>query len=377
MLDAMSLLFSPLYLPCPRGGLQLPNRIVVAPMCQYSANDGCATDWHLMHWGNLLNGGAGLFTIEATAVLPEGRITPNCLGLWDQRTEAALALHLQRARSLAPQMAVCIQLSHAGRKASCAVPWQGGHQLTPDEGGWRTVGPSALPHLPKEAAPSELASEDMAHIVAAFVAAARRAAAIGIEAIELHCAHGYLLHQFLSPLSNQRQDAYGGSFEHRVRFPLAVFAAVRAAFDGVLGLRLSASDWVEGGWDLPQSQAFCQLLKAAGCDFIHVSSGGISPEQTMLPGALYQVPFARAIRAATGMVTTAVGLITDASQAEAILQAGDADLIALARAFLYQPRWGWQAAAALGASVLASPPYWRCLPHQAQAVFGTASTAQR
>ena len=219
---------------------------------------------------------------------------------------------------------MCIQLAHAGRKASSAVPWQGGQLLAAAQGGWQPVAPSALPHLPSEAAPSALTTQGLSEIVAAFVDAARRAKHIGVDAIELHCAHGYLLHQFLSPLANQRDDAYGGSFENRIRFPLEVFAAVRAVYDGVLGVRLSAIDWVEGGWDLPQSQAFCQLLKAAGCDFIHVSSGGISPEQTMLPSALYQVPFARAIRAGTGMVTTAVGLITDASQAEAILQAGDA-----------------------------------------------------
>ena len=373
----MSLLFSPLTLPSPRGGLTLPNRLVVAPMCQYSAHNGCATDWHLMHWGNLLNSGAALVTLEATAVLPEGRITPNCLGLWDDRTEAALTEHLQRARALAPHTAVCIQLSHAGRKASSAVPWQGGQLLAPAQGGWETFGPSALPHSPTETAPTAISATGLLEIRDAFVAAARRAAHMGVEAVELHCAHGYLLHQFLSPLANQRSDAYGGSLDNRIRFPLEVFAAVRQAFDGVLGLRLSATDWVEGGWDLPQSLEFSQRLQAAGCDFIHVSSGGVSPLQKIALGAGYQVPFAQAIRAATGMVTTSVGLIAEAQQAEAILQAGDADLIALARAFLYQPRWGWQAAAALGGTVQASPPYWRCLPREAQATFGKVALAQR
>jgi len=374
---AMSLLFSPLHLPSPRGGLTLPNRVVVAPMCQYQAVDGCATDWHLMHWGNLLNSGAGLFTIEATAVLPEGRITPSCLGLWDTRTEAALSDHLQRARALAPQTAVCIQLAHAGRKASSAVPWAGGQLLAPDQGGWPTVAPSALPHLPTETPPHALTTQGLSEIVAAFVAAAQRTVRIGVDVIELHCAHGYLLHQFLSPLANQRSDAYGGSFENRIRFPLDVFKAVRAAYDGVLGLRLSASDWVEGGWDLPQSEAFAKLLQAAGCDFIHVSSAGVSPQQKITLGAGYQVHFARSIRAASGMVTTAVGLITEPAQAEALLQAGDADLIALARTFLYQPRWGWQAAAALGGAVQANPAYWRCLPREAQAVFGKVVMGQR
>ena len=374
---AMSLLFTPMHLPSPRGGLTLPNRIVVAPMCQYQADQGCATDWHLMHWGNLLNSGAAMFTIEATAVLPEGRITPSCLGLWDDRTEAALADHLQRARALAPATAVCIQLAHAGRKASSAVPWQGGQLLSPAQGGWQTVGPSALPQLPHEAPPTEINAAELVRIREAFVSAAQRAQRIGVEAIELHGAHGYLLHEFLSPLANQRGDVYGGSMENRMRFPLEVFAAVRAAYDGVLGLRLSASDWVEGGWDLTQSEAFCKLLKAAGCDFIHVSSGGVSPQQKIALGAGYQVPFARAIREATGMLTTAVGLITEPQQAEAILQAGEADLVALARAFLYEPRWGWHAAAALGGTVTANPVYWRCLPREAQTAFGKVAIGQR
>jgi 2,4-dienoyl-CoA reductase-like NADH-dependent reductase (Old Yellow Enzyme family) len=231
--------------------------------------------------------------------------------------------------------------------------------------------------LPSETPPRQLGLPDLARIRDAFASAARRARRVGVDAIELHCAHGYLLHQFLSPLANQRPDAYGGALENRMRFVREVFAAVRAEFDGVLGVRLSASDWVEGGWDLAQSEILCHQLKTDGCDFIHVSSGGVSPLQKIAPGAGYQVPFARVIRASTGMVTTTVGLITEPQQAQDILQAGDADLIALGRAFLYQPRWGWQAAAELGGTVAASPPYWRCLPRQAQAVFGDVSTAQR
>ena len=373
----MSLLFTPLTLPSPRGGLTLPNRIVVAPMCQYSAVEGCATDWHLMHWGNLLNSGAALFTIEATAVLPEGRITPSCLGLWDEHTEAALANTLQRARKLAPQTAVCIQLAHAGRKASSALPWQGAQLLTTEQGGWETFGPSALPQLPGEPPPTALDLAHMATVREAFVRAAQRADSMGIEAIEIHSAHGYLLHEFLSPIANQRTDEYGGSFENRIRFPLEVFAAVRKAFTGVLGLRLSASDWVEGAWDCEQSAEFARRLKAMGCDFIHVSSGGVSPQQKIALGAGYQVPFAREIRQASAMVTTAVGLITEPQQAEAILQAGEADLIGLARAFLYQPRWGWQAAATLGGEVQANPVYWRSLPREAQAAFGKVSVGVR
>ena len=373
----MSLLFSPLTLPSPNGALTLPNRIVVAPMCQYSAVNGEATDWHLMHWGNLLNSGAALFTIEATAVLPEGRITPACLGLWDERTEAKLADTLYRARKLAPPTAVCIQLAHAGRKASSALPWQGGQLLAAGQGGWETFGPSALPHLPSETAPTAMDAAHLAQVREAFVTAAQRAQRMGIEAVEIHSAHGYLLHEFLSPLANQRTDAYGGSFDNRVRFPLEVFAAVRKAFGGVLGLRLSASDWVEGGWDCDQSAEFAKRLKALGCDFIHVSSGGVSPLQKIALGAGYQVPFARHIRQASGLATTAVGLITQAQQAEDVLQNGDADLVALARAFLYQPRWGWQAAAALGGQVQAHPAYWRCLPREAQAAFGPVAIGGR
>jgi 2,4-dienoyl-CoA reductase-like NADH-dependent reductase (Old Yellow Enzyme family) len=378
MLAFMSLLFSPYSLSAPRGALTLTNRIIVAPMCQYAAHNGEATDWHLMHWGNLLNSGAAMFTIEATAVVPEGRISPGCLGLWDARTEAALATTLQRARKLAPpSTAVCIQLAHAGRKASSALPWQGAQLLASAQGGWETFAPSAMPHLASEVAPTAMTFAHMEQVRDAFVTAARRADAMGIDAIELHAAHGYLLHEFLSPLSNQRTDNYGGSLDKRMRYPLEVFAAMREAFNGVLGVRISASDWVDGGWDVAQSTTLAQRLKALGCNFIHVSSGGLSPAQKITLGAGYQVPFARAVREGSGLPTTAVGLITEPQQAEAILQAGDADLIALARAFLYEPRWGWHAAAALGGEVAAQPNYWRCLPRAAQAVFGQVSVGVR
>ncbi len=373
----MSLLFSPYTLPSPRDGLALANRIVIAPMCQYSAVNGEAGDWHLAHWTNLLNSGAGLLTLEATAITPEGRITPDCLGLWDERTEKALGDTLQRARKLAPPMPVCIQLSHAGRKASSAAPWQGGQLLPPAQGGWPPVGPSALPQLPTEAPPTALTLAQMAEIRDAFVAAAQRAQRIGIDAIELHAAHGYLLHQFLSPLANQRDDAYGGSLENRMRFPLEVLAAVRRVFDGPVGVRLSAIDWVEGGLDVTQTSEFARRLKAQGCDFIHVSTAGISPLQKITLGPGYQVPFARAIRQACGLPTTAVGLITQPQQAEDILQAGNADLIAIARVLLFKPHWPWEAAAELGGQVQASAPYWRCLPREAQSVFGNMKIGQR
>jgi len=230
----MSMLFSTFDLPSPKGPLTLANRVVIAPMCQYSAMDGKATDWHLMHWGNLLNSGAAMVTLEATAVSSEGRITPGCLGLWDDATQEALATQLHKARALAPQTPVCIQLGHAGRKASSATPWNGGKLLSPDAGGWQTLAPSAIPHTPHEPAPLALDDAGLAKVKADFVASAIRAQHIGIEAIELHGAHGYLLHQFLSPLANHRTDAYGGNFENRIRFPLEVFKAVRLAYQGVL-----------------------------------------------------------------------------------------------------------------------------------------------
>jgi 2,4-dienoyl-CoA reductase-like NADH-dependent reductase (Old Yellow Enzyme family) len=366
----MSLLFTPFTFQAPRGPLTLPNRIVIAPMCQYSAHEGQATDWHLSHWTNLLNSGAGLLMLEATAVSAEGRITPACLGLWDDATQAALQDKLHRARQQAPDVPVCMQIAHAGRKASSEVPWRGGMLIAPQDGGWTPLAPSALPHLPQEPAPAELTPEGLAKVRKDFVATARRAQAIGIDAIELHGAHGYLLHQFLSPLSNQRSDAYGGSFENRIRFVMEVFEAVREVFDGTLGIRLSGTDWVEGGWTIEESAELSRRIEAAGAQFVHMSSGGVSPLQKIAIGPEYQVHLARAVKAQTSLPTIAVGLITEPAQAEGVLQRGDADLVALARAFLYDPRWGWHAAAALQGQVQASPQYWRSLPKEAATVFG-------
>jgi 2,4-dienoyl-CoA reductase-like NADH-dependent reductase (Old Yellow Enzyme family) len=373
----MSLLFSNFTLGSPSGPLTLANRLVVAPMCQYSAVNGEAQDWHLMHWANLLNSGAGLFIIEATGVTPEGRITPACLGLWDDRTEVALQDKLSRARKLAPATPVFIQLAHAGRKASSATPWEGGQLLSVEQGGWETLAPSAIPQLAGERLPHELSQDELKDLIAAFVASAQRAQRIGIDGIELHGAHGYLLHQFLSPIANQRTDEYGGSHENRIRFPLELFKAVRAAYQGVLGIRISASDWIEGGWTPEETADFACQLKPIGCDFVHISSGGISPLQKIAIGPNYQVPFAKIVKDKSGIPTMTVGLITEPQQAEDILQAGDADLIALARAFLYKPRWGWEAAAALGATVPSNQRYWRCLPREAQSIFGDAKVGQR
>lgn len=369
----MSTLFSPLAL----GPLALHNRIVIAPMCQYSAVQGAATAWHQVHLGRLALSGAGLLILEATAVSAAGRITPGCLGLWDEDCEAALAHTLATVRaasaSLARPMPLAIQLAHAGRKASSHVPWQTGAQIPlSDPAGWRSVAPSALPHLPGEEPPLALDEAGLQQVCDDFVAAAQRAVRLGFQAIELHCAHGYLLHQFLSPISNQRQDGLGGDLAGRMRFPLQVMAAVRAVVPAsmALGVRVSATDWVDGGWGLDDTIAFAQALAPLGCDFIHVSSGGISPAQNIPVGPGYQVPLAAAVKQATGLPTIAVGLITAAQQAEAIVASGQADAVAIARGILYDPHWPWHAAAALGATVDAPAPYWRSQPQGQQGLFG-------
>jgi 2,4-dienoyl-CoA reductase-like NADH-dependent reductase (Old Yellow Enzyme family) len=351
---------SPLFSPLNLRQLALNNRIVIAPMCQYSAQDGNVGDWHVMHLGHLSHSGAGMLIIEVTTVTPEGRITPGCAGLWNDTNEAAFARVLKAVRQYS-SMPVSIQLGHAGRKASCAVPWKGGKQLPEQSGGWATVAPSAIPFAEFDTAPLALDKAGLAQIREAFVQAARRVDRLGIDAIEIHAAHGYLLHQFLSPLSNERTDEYGGSLENRMRFTLEIFAAVRAAWPEhkPLGIRVSATDWTEGGWDVEQTVALAAELKARGCDYIHVSSGGLSPRQQIAAGPGYQVPFARRIRQETGLTTIAVGLITEPRQAEAIVAEGSADMVALARGMLYDPRWPWHAATELGAQVSAPPQYWR------------------
>ncbi|MGH8714400.1 MAG: oxidoreductase, partial [Casimicrobiaceae bacterium] len=272
---------SALFSPFKLRQLTLANRIIVSPMCQYSAVDGCATDWHLVHWGQLLQSNAGLFTIEATAVSAVGRITYGCLGLYNDACEKAIADRLPIARRLAPPVPVALQLAHAGRKGSSRLPWEGGQLIPAAQGGWTPAAPSAIAQLPDETPPEALDTAGLARIRRQFASATKRAARLGIDALELHCAHGYLLHEFLSPLSNRRDDAYGGSFDHRVRFPLEVFAAVRDAWPQhkPLGVRISATDWVDGGWTIEDSIALARRLKAAGCDWIDASSGGISPGQ--------------------------------------------------------------------------------------------------
>ncbi|GGB22877.1 oxidoreductase [Sphingomonas metalli] len=355
-----------LFQPFSVGGLELANRIVIAPMCQYSAVDGCMTDWHLIHLGHLALSGAGLLTIEATAVVPEGRISFADVGLFDDASEAAMARVLAGVRAHA-DMPIAIQLSHAGRKASTDLPWRGGKQIAPSaENGWQTVAPSALPFTDGDHAPMALDAAALDGLVEAFAEAARRAGRLGLDAVQIHGAHGYLLHQFLSPLSNRRDDEYGGSLKNRMRFPLAVFDAVRRAFptDRPVTMRVSGTDWVDGGWDAEQTIAFAQALEERGCAAIHVSSGGLDPRQQIPVGPGYQVPLTRAVKQATTMPVIAVGLITEPEHAEAIVSTGDADLVALARAILYDPRWPWHAAAELGAQVTAPNQYLRSQPRR-------------
>jgi 2,4-dienoyl-CoA reductase-like NADH-dependent reductase (Old Yellow Enzyme family) len=364
----MSVLFSPISF----GPLTLKNRVVIAPMCQYSATEGSASDWHLLHLGSLSISGAGLLIIEATAVEPRGRISPADLGLWSDLNEAAIGRVLTAIRMYSP-IAVSIQLAHAGRKGSTQVPWKGGAAIPPQKGrgGWQTVAPSALPFHPGDPPPAELDEEGMHWIANAFAVAARRAARLNLDAVELHAAHGYLLHQFLSPLSNHRTDNYGGSLENRMRYPLEVFEGIRRVFPQAkpVGVRISATDWIDGGWNLEESKVFSQELERRGAAYIHVSSGGLAPEQKIPVGPDYQVPLAKGIKEAVGIPVIAVGLITEPKQAEAILEGGDADAIALARAMLYDPRWPWHAAAELGAQVDAPPQYWRSQPHGYKNLF--------
>jgi len=358
----LSLLFAPLQI----GPLALPNRIVVPPMCQYSSEDGRASSWHHAHWPQLALSGAGLVIVEATAVEPAGRISWADLGLWDDATERAFGEALSAARRWSPT-AFGVQLAHAGRKASSHRPWdQGGRALDRDDPrAWQTVSASAQGYHDSDPSPQALDADGIERVIAAFVDSARRAVRLGLDLIELHAAHGYLLHQFLSPLSNRRDDAYGGPLQNRMRLVLRVFDAVRAVVPErvALGVRISATDWVEGGWDLDQSLALSRALEARGCEFIHVSSGGLDARQKIAPAPGYQVPFAAAIRREVRMPVIAVGLITEPAQAEAILAQGQADAIGVARGLLFDPRWPWHAAAALGASVGTAPQYLRAAPH--------------
>jgi 2,4-dienoyl-CoA reductase-like NADH-dependent reductase (Old Yellow Enzyme family) len=343
----MSHLFQPLQLR----GLTLPNRIAVSPMCQYQAREGLPADWHLVHYGGLAQGGAGLVFTEATAVLPEGRISPEDLGLWNDAQAEALApiVRFIQAQGAVPG----IQLAHAGRKASTFAPWRGSGRVLPEAGGWTPFAPSPLPFDGGWASPEALDEGGLQRVIQAFAKAARRALGAGFQVLELHAAHGYLLHQFLSPLSNRRRDAYGGSFDNRTRLLREVVAALRGVWpEGLpLFLRISATDHAEGGWNLDQSVALAKELGALGVDLVDCSSGGLVPGAAIPLRPGYQVPFAMRIRAETGMATGAVGLITEARQAEQILAEGSADLVLLGRELLRNPRWPLAAAQELGTEV--------------------------
>ena len=360
---------SQLFTQAKIGQLHLANRIVVAPMCQYSANDGFPSDWHMMHLGNMALSGAGLVIVEATAVQANGRISDRDLGLWNDDLAQAYVPLVDAIKRYSPAK-LGIQLAHAGRKASSSAPWVGGGELDETQGGWQTLAPSAIA-FGERSVPTAMTLEQIEQLKTDFVAAAKRAVKAGFELLEIHAAHGYLLHQFLSPLSNKREDSYGGTLENRLRLLLEVFDAVRVAVDGTIavGVRISATDWILGGWDIAQSVCLAKALDAHGCDFLHVSSGGLGVEQQIPISPNYQVPLAQKMKEVVAMPVIAVGLITEPEQAEAIIATGQADLVALARGILYDPRWPWHAAAKLGAKIAVAPQYQRCEPHQHRGLF--------
>lgn len=345
------------------GHLELENRIVIAPMCQYSAVEGSMTDWHKMHLGSLALSGASLLIIEATGVVPEGRISHGCVGLYSDENEAAISRSLKFIRGISP-IKVGIQLGHAGRKASACRPWDGQGAQSREQGGWQTVAPSAIALAPGWPSPDALDRAGMDAIRNAFVDSVRRAARIGLDLIEFHSAHGYLISEFLSPLANKRTDEYGGSLENRMRYPLEVFAAMRAAWPAQqpLGAKITGSDFADGGITPEEAVIYVRALKAAGCDYVTVSGGGTVLDAKVPLGPGYQVPFAEKVKRETGITTGAVGLISDPHQAEKILVDGKADFIALARAMLFNPRWGCHAAVALGTEVRYAPQYARAQP---------------
>ncbi|MBC8728762.1 NADH:flavin oxidoreductase/NADH oxidase [Paraburkholderia sp. UCT2] len=360
-----------LFSPIQVGNLKLANRIVIAPMAQYSAEDGQMSDWHLIHLGQLAVSGAAALTIEGTAVTPEGRTSYGDVGLYSDECEVSMARVLQGVRRWS-DTPIGIQLNHAGRKGSRQKLWDGGAQIPyVHANGWNTYGPSPVAFVAGETPPTALDRDGLAAIRDAFAAAAQRASRLELNFIQILGGHGYLLHQFLSPLSNHRDDEYGGSLENRMRFPLEVFEAVRDAFshDRPVTMRISATDWVDGGWSVQDAIAFVHALEARGCAAINVSSGGSNPAAQIPIGPGYQVPFARAVKQETTLPVIAVGMITEFEQAESILSTGDADLIALARAVLFDPRWPWHAAAHFGAQVRAPNQYLRAQPSRLRKVF--------
>ena len=355
----MSKLFSPIKL----AGLELSNRIVIAPMCQYSSEDGCLTDWHMSHLGMLANSGAGLLVIEATHVERHGRITHGCAGLYSDANEAAMQRVVDHLRWIGTAK-LGIQLAHAGRKASAQRPWEGGGPLKAGQDPWQTIAPSAIPFGDGWHTPREMTADDIARVRDAFVGAAKRAVRVGFDLIELHHAHGYLGHEFLSPVSNKRTDQYGGSLENRIRFAREVAQAARAAVpkNVALGARITGSDWRDDGFTPADAVAFAKTLKEDGLDFVDVSSGGITADTRNPTEPGYNVPIAARVKKEAGIATRVVGLIVTPEQAEAVIADGKADMVAMARAFLNDPRWGWHAGVALGAEVPRVNQYLRVAP---------------
>ena len=353
-----SALFSPFSI-----GLELPNRIAVAAMCQYSASEGAMTDWHLQHLGSLALSGAAMLVIEATGVTAQGRISPGCTGLYSNTNEIAMKRVVDFVRTIAP-VKIGVQLAHAGRKASAQRPWEGRGPLDAAAGAWETVAPSAIELAPGWPVPTALDRVGLIRVRDAFVAAAERAARVGVDFVEIHSTHGYLLSEFLSPLANTRTDEYGGTLENRMRFPLEVFSAVRAAWPRgrPIGAKISGTDFAPGGWTPDDGVVYARALKSLGCDYVTVSGGGVVLDAKVPVAPGYQVPYAERVRRETGITTGSVGLISGATQAEEIVSSGKADFVSLARAMLFDPRWPWHAAHALGAEIAYPPQYERCHP---------------
>lgn len=351
---------SQLFAPTTLASVSFPNRIVVSPMCQYSADEGIVHDWHMISLGRYAAGGYGLIFTEATHVSARGRITPGCAGLYSDDHERAFARIFKAMKAINPAP-LGMQIAHAGRKGSTAKPWLGGKPLTGPEA-WLTEAPSAIPHEESGPLPEALDETGLKRVKGAFVAAAQRAQRLGLDVLELHAAHGYLLHQFCSPVANQRQDGYGGSRDKRLRFPLEVFEAVRAAWpkDRALGARITGSDWVgDQGIEIADAIVFAHELKRLGADFVDVSSGGVSSKQQIAVKPGYQVHFAEAIKRATGLPVMTVGMITEPYQADAIIAESKADFVAMARALINDPLWPWRAAEVLGAHIIIPQQYLR------------------
>lgn len=362
---------SKLFSPITLRGMTLPNRIVVSPMCQYNSDDGSENDWHLMHLGSFSLGAAALVMTEMTDVSPIGRISAKCAGMWSDANEAASKRVVEFCRKYGVAK-LGLQIAHAGRKGSTQTPAQGGKPLAPGvDGGWQTVGPSALPFGEGWQTPHALTKAEIKDVIGQFVASTQRADRIGYDVVEVHGGHGYLVHQFMSPISNQRTDEYGGSLENRMRFPLELFQAMRATWpkDKPMGIRVSATDWMEGGWTPEETVVLARELKKLGCDYMDVSSGGLDPRQKIQLAPGYQVPFGEKVRKEVGIPTMSVGLITDPHQAEDIIASGRADMVVLARGAMWDPRWAWHAAMVLGAETAYAPKMMASHPSLRPQIF--------